>query len=233
MSSGFFGFFAHAGVLAVLEGEGLLPVRAAGSSAGALVTGAWASGRSAREIEAELLGLRRRDFWDPSPGPGLLRGTLFRARLDALLGVKSIEECRIPVAFSVFDFASRSTRVLRDGPLAVAIQASCTVPVLFHPVRHDGRVLFDGGILDRPGMAGIPPGNRVLYHHLTSRSPWRMPGDPALRIPRAKDLVTLVVDGLPRSGPFRLENGHRAFAVARDATQRALDRPIVDGVVRV
>ena len=39
MSSGFFGFFAHAGVLAALEEQGLTPRAVAGSSAGALVTG--------------------------------------------------------------------------------------------------------------------------------------------------------------------------------------------------
>ena len=47
MSSGFFGFFAHCGVLSVLEDEGLVPSRASGSSAGALVTGAWAAGLDA------------------------------------------------------------------------------------------------------------------------------------------------------------------------------------------
>ena len=44
MSSGFFGFFAHTGVVTVLEDEGLLPSRVSGSSAGALVGGAWAAG---------------------------------------------------------------------------------------------------------------------------------------------------------------------------------------------
>jgi NTE family protein len=44
MSSGFFSFFAHAGLLGVLIDEGFLPERVSGSSAGALVTGAWAGG---------------------------------------------------------------------------------------------------------------------------------------------------------------------------------------------
>jgi len=40
MSSGFFSFFAHAGMLSVLEKEKLLPSRITGSSAGR-VPGAW------------------------------------------------------------------------------------------------------------------------------------------------------------------------------------------------
>jgi NTE family protein len=46
-------------------------------------------------------------------------------------------------------------------------------------------------------------------------------------------MVTLVLDDLPRSGPFRLDAGRRALALAREAMQRALAAPIVDGVVRV
>jgi hypothetical protein len=34
---------------------------------------------------------------------------------------------------------------------------------------------------------------------------------------------------LPRSGPFKLHEGRRAFRVAREATKRALDRTVADG----
>ena len=54
-----------------------------------------------------------------------------------------------------------------------------------------------------------------------------------MEIPRRADLVALVINNLPRVGPFRLYEGPRAFEVARDAARRALDRPIEDGVVRI
>jgi len=57
LSSGFFGFFAHAGFLSALEEEGLQPRAAWGSSAGALVGGAWAAGLSADEFSRVLFGL--------------------------------------------------------------------------------------------------------------------------------------------------------------------------------
>jgi len=44
MSSGFFGFYAHAGVVSVSEEPGLRPARIAGSSAGALVGALWGPG---------------------------------------------------------------------------------------------------------------------------------------------------------------------------------------------
>src|SRR5688572_1254297 len=93
LSSGFFGFFAHAGVMTVLEDAGLLPTRVSGSSAGALVGGIWAAGASAVTIRDELLRLRREDFWDVRLGPGLLAGKLFRTRLESLLPVSTFDRC--------------------------------------------------------------------------------------------------------------------------------------------
>lgn len=233
MSSGFFGFFAHCGVLTVLEEQGLAPSRVAGSSAGALVTGAWAAGLDAGRLAEELLRLERAHFWDPAPGAGLLAGRLFRARLEALLPTRDLEGCRVPVAVSVYDLARRRVRVLSKGPIAPALHASCAVPLLFHPVRHAGAWLVDGGVADRPGLAGLADAPRVLFHHLASRSPWRRRGSPALAVPTRVGLTTLVVDDLPRVGPFRLEAGARAFEAARRATHIALERPVRAGVVCV
>jgi NTE family protein len=233
MSSGFFGFFAHCGVLSVLEEERLLPSRVAGSSAGALVTGIWASGIDTPAIAEALLDLRREHFWDPAPGAGLLRGRLFRRRLDALLPTDDLARCRVPAAVSVYDLWQRRVRVLDRGPLAPALHASCAVPIMFHPVRHAGGLLVDGGVGDRPGLAGLAGAPRVLYHHLESRSPWRgalarsaRAAETRARQDTSRELVTLTIDGLPRVTPFRLERGAVALETARDAMRTALDRPV-------
>jgi NTE family protein len=233
MSAGFFGFFAHSGMLGALEEAGLLPAAVSGASAGALVGGLWASGLDAAALTEELCQLRREDFWDPGVGLGLLRGKRFRARLEALLPVREFSNCRVPAALSVYDVLTRTTRVLRSGQLAPAIQASCTLPGLFQPTWHDGRPLLDGGILDRPGIEGVTSGTRVLHHHLSSRSPWRRKESAALAPPRRPELVAVVLDGLPRSGPFRLGEGVRALDAARRSMRRALERPVNDGVVRI
>ena len=227
LSSGFFGFFAHAGVVSVLEEEKLLPARLAGSSAGALVAGLWAAGLPAQELKRELFALRREQFWDPGLGLGLLRGAKFQARLAALLPVTTFDLCRIPLGLSVFEWRSRSTQVVESGPLAPALHASCAVPFLFQPVLLGGRRCADGGVLDRHGLASLDSapgrGERVLYHHLSTRSPWRRKGSPALAVPKRAGLRALVVDGLPRLGPFKLEKGPEAFERAAEATRTALD----------
>lgn len=225
MSSGFFGFFAHAGIVSALEEARLLPARLCGSSAGALVGGLWGAGLPAPRIRDELLALRREHFWDPGPGLGLLRGAAFRARLEAALPVTTFEDCPRPVAVSAFDLLARRTAVLRSGPLAAALHASCALPVLFQPVRLGGRAYLDGGVLDRHGLAPVAPGERVLYHHLTSRSPWRRRDSPALRVPERPGLQAVALEGLPRLGPFRLERGREALERAAEGMRAALDRP--------
>jgi NTE family protein len=232
MSSGFFAFFAHTGVLQALAERGLSPSHVAGSSAGALVTGAFAAGLDPGELAAVLTGLARGDFWDPRPGAGLLAGKKFDAILRRILPVTSFERCRLEARISVYDVLRRRTAVRERGDLVDAIRASCAVPLMFHPVWIEGRPYLDGGILDRPGLSGVPAG-RVFFHHIVSRSPWRPPNWPGLLPPRREQLVTLAIDELPRSGPFRLEAGQRALIAAREAARRALDLPVGDSVVRL
>ncbi len=233
MSSGFFGFFAHAGFLSVLEEESLLPTRVAGSSAGALVGSLWASGLDASTIRDELLQLERAHFWDPALGLGLLHGRLFRALLEELMPVARFEACRVPLGVSAFDVVARQTQVLDSGPLAPAVHASCAVPFMFRPVWIEGRPYLDGGLLDRPGLAYIPSGERVLYHHLSSRSPWRRAKSPALRVPERVGMASLIIDGLPRVGPFRLRQGRHAYDAARRGARASLDRRLERGSLRL
>jgi NTE family protein len=223
LSSGFFGFYAHCGTLLALEEAGLLPNAAAGSSAGALVGGVWAAGLEPAGLREELLGLRRSDFWDPGLGAGLLRGDLFRDRLHRLLPATTFEQCPADLVVSVFDVLARSTHTLDTGPLAPAIHASCAVPVMFHPVWIRGRPFLDGGVADRPGIAGVGRDERVLLHHLASKSPWRIH---APRPPQRPGMVTLEIAGLPRVNPFRLDRGAAALEHARTSTLRALGQPL-------
>lgn len=231
MSSGFFGFFAHTGMLTALVDAGLMPVRVSGSSAGALVGGLWAAGLDPAEARAALEGLTRGAFWDPAPGPGFLRGTKFRRLLESLLPASSFRQTRVPFAASVYDPLAARTVVIAEGPLAPAIHASCAVPLMFHPVRIGSRFYVDGGIADRPGLAGMPLGIGVLYHHLASRSPWRNAA--SMRVPPRTDLVALAIHGLPRPHPFDLAAGRRAMDIALAHTRLALTRRVEDGAVHV
>lgn len=231
MSSGFFGFFAHTGMLTALLETGLAPRRVSGSSAGALVGGMFAAGLGPNQLQTALFELRREDFWDPTPGLGLLSGRRFRQLLEELLPVRSFSQTARPLSVSVFEPLTGRTLALSEGKLAPAIHASCAVPLMFHPVRIGARFYLDGGIADRPGLLGVPRGERVFYHHIQSRSPWRRKGSPALRIPKREGLTALSIADLPRVSPFDLDAGKRALQLAYERTRTALDRPLADGAV--
>lgn len=238
LSSGFFGFFAHAGVVQALEEAQLSPALVGGSSAGALVAGLWGAGLPAAAIADRLFALKRADFWDPDPffgvggrhGPGLLRGERFEALLvDALAGagVHQFADCRLPVRLVAFDVAARRTVTLSDGELARAIRASCTVPGMFQPALIRSRRYLDGGIADRAGIAAASDGARVLYHHLPTHSPWRRFTPSLNRVPERARLHLLHEPALPRLSPFHLSRGPGAFALAREMALRTLAGPVV------
>ncbi len=226
MSSGFFSFFAHAGMLSVLEQEHLLPSKITGSSAGALVGACWASGCSSAELQNSLFNLNKNDFWDPSIGLGLLKGNRFRDLVGVVCKVGSLQECRVPVALSVFDLLTLNTKVFNEGVIQDTVSASCAFPFLFQPVRINNRFYLDGGIKDRPGMSGVNQGERVFYHHITSRSPWRTKNSKALNVPSRENMQTLAIDGLPRVGPGHIMDGRLAYEMAAEKTLKALNSPL-------
>lgn len=243
LSSGFFGFFAHAGVVQALEEAALAPALVGGSSAGALVAGLWGAGVPASEIRDRLFALKRADFWDPDPlfgiggerGLGLLRGDRFERLLQEaleLVGVHRFADCRTPVRVVAFDVGTRRTVTLREGLLVPAIRASCSVPGMFQPAVIERRRLLDGGIADRAGIAAASRDARVLYHHLPTHSPWRRFTPSLNRVPARPRLHVLHDPALPRLSPFHLHRGPRAFDLARQMALRALAAP-ADEAVRV
>ena len=209
-------------MLSALLAADCIPARITGSSAGALVGACWASGHDDQALQDALFALNKDDFWDPGLGFGLLKGQKFRNKLAEFLKVDSFAECRVPLALSVFDIFQRQTEVIKSGDLVAAVYASCAFPVLFQPIRINGRFYLDGGVKDRPALASVMPAERVLYHHIKSRSPWRRRNSKALEIPEKSNMQVVALDNIPRVGPNQLVQGRLAFKAAFAATERLL-----------
>mgnify|MGYP001551427783 FL=1 len=123
LSSGFFGFYAHLGLLKALLDQQLRPAKVTGSSAGALVGGLWAMGVGIDDLVLALRQLRRQDFWDPAMGLGLLRGGKFKGILQDLLPAVDLEDAIVPVAVSVCELPGLRSHAFSKGPAADLIRA--------------------------------------------------------------------------------------------------------------
>lgn len=140
MSSGFFRFYAHMGVLHALEENNCLRVRScSGSSAGALVTAFLASGMKPTDMPERVFSIKRENMWDVGIGLGLLKGQLFQKILEKQFPVQTFEECPIPLGVTAYDIFGFKTNCITTGNLATAVRASCTFPGLFQPVVIDSR----------------------------------------------------------------------------------------------
>ncbi|MFL6230774.1 MAG: patatin-like phospholipase family protein [Pyrinomonadaceae bacterium] len=141
---------AHVGVLKVLLAHGVPVDCVAGTSAGALVGGAFAAGLALEELEQFALRMRWRDFGRVT----LSRlGVQSNARMEEYIRAKfpatRFEELPIPFAAVATDFDTGHAVVLKDeGDLGFAIRASCAVPGWYVPVVDgEGRRLVDGGLV--------------------------------------------------------------------------------------
>lgn len=143
LSSGFFRFYAHMGVVHALEENNCLRVKAcSGSSAGALVAAFLASGMKPADMPERVFSIKRENMWDIGLGLGLLKGQLLQQILEHQFPVQTFEECPIPVGISAYDVFGFKTNCINSGDLATAVRASCCFPGLFQPVSIDNRYLF-------------------------------------------------------------------------------------------
>ena len=226
LSSCYFGFFAHIGVLSALEDHHVLPAKLSGSSAGALAGSMWASGNSTTTLSSLLFTLNRESFWDPAPGIGLLKGERFRNTIVEMAASKTLEQCQVPIAVSTFDIKSRKTHVFRSGNLADCVYASCTVPLLFQPIRIAKKLCFDGGIKDWAGCAGISKREKVLRIALFSRNRYFLNHLPGEKSVDNEITRTITLSNLISVSPNSMHKGKSLFYQARNAMLKALETPI-------
>lgn len=142
--------WAHIGVLRALAQEGIAPDFVAGCSMGAMVGAAFAAGRI-EKLEAWALSLdwkRIVKLLDVGLRGGLLKGERLVDFFHGQFVECQFSELAVPFATVATDLASGREIWLREGKVADAVRASCTVPGLFQPVLREGRYLIDGSIVN-------------------------------------------------------------------------------------
>ena len=141
---------AHAGVLRALLENGIRIDCVAGTSAGSLVAGAFASGMSVEEITDFGRKLRWRDIGRVTMSRlGVHSNERLEQYLRARLPITKFEDMQIPFAAVATDLNTGAAVVMKgEGDVPFAIRASCTIPGWYVPVLdQEGRQLVDGGLV--------------------------------------------------------------------------------------
>ena len=63
-------------------------------------------------------------------------------------GLKSFNDLPIPFACVATDLVTNSEHVFRSGPLNLALRSTMSLPGIFSPIRDEGHIYVDGGLLN-------------------------------------------------------------------------------------
>jgi NTE family protein len=154
---------AHISVIEALDELGIRPAAIAGTSIGALIGAAYASGMRGKDIRRHVIALAHK--------PGEITRRLVAARAGTLADLfagaigqatqldaqkfcaqflpeavpEDFAALQIPLTVMATDLHRRQEAVLASGPLQVALASSIAIPGLFRPVAIGDSILVDGG----------------------------------------------------------------------------------------
>jgi NTE family protein len=156
---------AHIAVVEALDELSVKPVAIAGTSVGAVVGAAYASGMTGADIRRFTVEILRDNTKTMGRLLSLQIGKIREAGLfaslpmqaDALAIVReflsqvlpeTFEDLKIPLKVVATDYWAREEVVFDSGPLLPAVAASAAIPGVARPVEFAGRVLIDGGAIN-------------------------------------------------------------------------------------
>ena len=161
LSSGGARGLAHIGVIEELESQGYRITSIAGCSMGALIGGVYAAGKleEFREWMKTVDRKKMLELTDFSLSLNhIVKGTRIIKAIMEFVPDVLIEDLPIPYCAVATDWVSGREVVIDKGSLFEAIRASISLPSFYEPVRRDGMILIDGGVVNPIPM------NRVKRH---------------------------------------------------------------------
>lgn len=143
--------WAHIGVIRELANLGIKPDLVTGSSIGAVVGAAYASG-NLDKFEEWVYTLRRIDILKlldvRMTGGGFIQGQPLMIAIEKRIGNLNIEDLELPFACVATSLLNGKEHWLREGSLLEAVRASISLPGIFAPfvLKHD--FMLDGGLVN-------------------------------------------------------------------------------------
>lgn len=149
MSGGAARGLAHLGVIKALYEHDIRPDIISGTSAGSIAGVFLADGHDPEDLLELFIEKKLYEFLSLTFGKmGLLKITGIREVLVKNLKAKKFEDLKVPLFVAATNLNSGKIEYFSEGELIERIIASSSIPVLFAPVKMDGSLYADGGILD-------------------------------------------------------------------------------------
>jgi NTE family protein len=143
--------FAHVGIVRTLVAHGIIPNVVVGTSIGAVIGGAYASGHL-DTLEEWARSLRPRNILSYLDirlnGSGLIGGARLAAELESAMGQSLIEDLPIKFATVATEVRTGHEIWLTHGRVVDAMRASYALPGIFSPVLIGDRWLVDGALVN-------------------------------------------------------------------------------------
>ena len=141
--------FAHIGVIAAMEDEGIYPEVVSGSSMGSIIGAFYCSGFS----PAEMLEIASKEkltnvFNWTFPKRGMLNMKHIHDLLSEHIKVDSFEALEKKLYVTASNITSGEEEVFHEGPLFRAVIASSSIPIIFEPQVIDNKTYVDGGLFN-------------------------------------------------------------------------------------
>lgn len=142
--------FAHLGSIKALMELGFQPQMISGVSAGAIAGALVAAGYHPDKILEIFIATKLYRFLRLSVGRSFT-GLLKMERVERLYELylpDTFEELKIPLTVCATDIQAGKSVFFSNGILIKPIMASCCIPVVFEPLRMNGGIYADGGLLN-------------------------------------------------------------------------------------
>ena len=147
---------AHIAVLETLELEDIPIAAIAGTSAGSVIGALYAAGMPLREIQRVLTRTKWQDVLKLTiPKRGLISSEGIYRFMEQILPIRNFSSLRIPFAAVATDLKTAEKVVITSGSLARAVQASCSIPVIFTPTEINKKILVDGGVASQVPVRAV------------------------------------------------------------------------------
>lgn len=141
--------FSHIGVIMAMEKFGIEPSIISGVSAGSIASVLYAAGLSPLDMRQCFVESNKfADFREWTvPKDGIFKLSRFARLLESWLPVKNLEELKIPTIVCATNLNRGSQVGWCRGEIVPRVIASCSIPIVFSPVKIKDEHYVDGGLL--------------------------------------------------------------------------------------